>query len=258
MSYPSYNSPIGEPFIELFTIDSTNNYAMARVHEGLASHGTVYITEHQTAGKGQRNRQWATNPGENITMSCVLQPAGPNCGRPFLLSAAVALACRDFFNDYTRGDVFIKWPNDIYWRDRKAAGILIENVYRGGEWQFAIAGIGMNLNQSSFPADLPNPVSLKQITGREYERVAMAKELCSYLDHRYRQFLDDGDQLMEEYNEHLYKRGEVVRFKKDNVVFQAMVMGVSVMGELIVKDVMEKRFGFGEVEWVSQIKTQME
>jgi BirA family transcriptional regulator, biotin operon repressor / biotin---[acetyl-CoA-carboxylase] ligase len=249
LSHPSYKGPIGEPFIELFTIDSTNNYAMARVHEGLASHGTVYITEHQTAGKGQRNKQWATNPGENITMSCVLEPDGPNRTRPFLLSAAVALACRDFFNDYTRGDTCIKWPNDLYWRDRKAGGILIENIYRAGQWQFAIAGIGINVNQGAFPDDLPNPVSLKQITGREHDRVELAKDLCNRLELRYQQFLESGDLLIDEYNQHLYRRGEMVRFKKDNIVFQAMVMGVSPMGELITRDTIEKRFEFGEVEW---------
>lgn len=258
MSYPSYKGPIGEPFIELFTIDSTNNYAMARVHEGLASHGTVYITEHQTAGKGQRNKQWAANPGENITMSCVLEPDGPNLPRPFLLSAAVALACRDFFNDYTRGDTYIKWPNDLYWRDRKAGGILIENVYRAGQWQFAIAGIGININQGAFPADLPNAVSLKQITGREHNRVELAKDLCNRLERRYQQFLQPGEMLIDEYNEHLYRRGESVKFKKDNVVFQAMVMGVSPLGELITRDVIERRFAFGEVEWVAQLKSQMD
>jgi BirA family transcriptional regulator, biotin operon repressor / biotin---[acetyl-CoA-carboxylase] ligase len=249
LSHPSYNRRIGEPFIELFTIDSTNNYAMARVHEGLANHGMVVITAHQTAGKGQRNKGWTANAGENITISCVLEPNGPNSTRPFLLSAAVALACRDFFNDYTRGDTSIKWPNDIYWRDRKAGGILIENIYRASQWQFAIAGIGLNLNQASFPDDLPNPVSLKQITGREHNRVELAKELCERLDQRYRQFLQEDNQLMEEYNQHLYRRGENVKFKKDNIVFQANVIGVSPLGQLITKDAIEKRFDFGEIEW---------
>lgn len=253
MSYPPYNGPIGEPFIELFTIDSTNNYAMARAHEGLASHGAVYITEHQTAGKGQRNKHWTANPGQNITMSCVLEPGGPNSARPFLLSAAVALACRDFFNDYTRGETSIKWPNDVYWRDRKAGGILIENVYRASQWQFAIAGIGLNLNQATFPEDLPNPVSLKQITGAEHNRIAMAKELCARLTDRYHQFLAADNSLLAEFNQHLYKRGEMVRLKKDNIVFTATVIGVSLQGQLITKDAIEKRFDFGEVEWVSQI-----
>jgi BirA family transcriptional regulator, biotin operon repressor / biotin---[acetyl-CoA-carboxylase] ligase len=248
--HPSYNGRIGDPFIELFTIDSTNNYAMGKAHEGLASHGTVYITQHQTAGKGQRNKSWTANPGENITMSAVLEPSGPNSSRPFLLSAAVALACLDFFNDYTKGDTTIKWPNDIYWRDRKAGGILIENIYRASNWQFAIAGIGLNLNQSVFPSNLPNPVSLKQITGRDHDRIQLAHELCARLDERFRQFLKEDNNLMEEYNRNLFRLGENVKFKKDNIVFQATVIGASPMGQLITRDAIEKRFDFGEVEWM--------
>lgn len=250
MSQLSYTGRIGQPFIELFTIDSTNNYAMGKAHEGLASHGTVYITQHQTAGKGQRNKSWTANAGENITMSCVLEPSGPNTIRPFLLSAAIALGCLDLFNDYTKGDATIKWPNDIYWRDRKAGGILIENIYRASQWQFAIAGIGLNLNQTQFPSNLPNPVSLKQITGREHNRLQMAHELCARLDARYHQFLQNDNNLLEEYNRNLFRVGENVRLKKDNIVFQATVIGASPMGQLVTRDAIEKRFDFGEVEWV--------
>jgi BirA family transcriptional regulator, biotin operon repressor / biotin---[acetyl-CoA-carboxylase] ligase len=250
LSYPSLNSRIGEPFIELFTIDSTNNYAMGQVHEGLASHGAVYIAEDQTAGKGQRHKSWVAEPGENITMSCVLEPEGPNLTRPFLLSAGVALACLDFFNDFTNGDVSIKWPNDIYWRDRKAGGILIENVYRANQWQFAIAGIGLNINQTSFSPALPNPVSLKQITGRHNDRIALAKELCRKLDGRYAQFLNANSKLLEEYNSKLYRLGEKVRLKKDNIIFETEITGTSVLGQLLTQDAMERQFEFGEVEWL--------
>lgn len=250
LSYPSSNGRIGEPFIELFTIDSTNNYAMGQVHEGLARHGATYIAEIQTAGKGQRHKAWITSPGANITMSCVLEPQGPNAPRPFLLSTAMALGCWDFFNDFTKGDVSIKWPNDIYWRDRKAGGILIENVYRASQWQFAIAGIGLNINQTSFSPDLPNPVSLKQITGRQHDRIMLAKELCDRLENRYRQFLDGGSGLLNEYNGKLYRLGEKVKLKKDNVIFETVIIGTSALGQLLTKDAIERQFGFGEVEWV--------
>jgi BirA family transcriptional regulator, biotin operon repressor / biotin---[acetyl-CoA-carboxylase] ligase len=247
LSHPSYNDRIGEPFIELFTIDSTNNYAMGQAHAGLASHGAVYFADTQTAGKGQRNKSWATNPGENITMSCILQPTGPNITRPFLLSAAVALACRDFFNVYTAGDTTIKWPNDIYWRDRKAGGILIENIYRASEWQFAVAGIGLNINQTAFPAHLPNPVSLKQISGRDYDRMALAREFCDHLTNRYDQFHRDDTTLLQDYNNGLYKKGETTRLRKGNITFETMILGVSAMGRLMTP---EQEFDFGEVEWV--------
>jgi len=250
LSHPPYTRRIGEPFIELFTIDSTNNYAMAQAHAGLATHGAVYIAEIQTAGKGQRSKNWVTAPGHNITMSCVFQPQGPNCNKPFLLSAVIALACRDFFNSFTQGDTTIKWPNDIYWRDRKAGGILIENVYRANQWQFAIAGIGLNLNQTNFPEHLPNPVSMKQITGKDHDRLTLAHTLCDHLDERYQQFLEEKNNLLSEYTTALYKRNCTVRLKKDNMVFETTIEGVSQNGQLLTRDAIERQFDFGEVEWI--------
>lgn len=247
LSHPSYNSRIGEPFIELFTVDSTNNYAMGQAHAGLASHGATYLAEAQTAGKGQRNKSWTTQPGENITMSCVLHPSGPNITRPFLLSAAVALACCDFFNVYTAGDTTIKWPNDIYWRDRKAGGILIENTYLGGQWQYAIAGIGLNINQTVFPSGLPNPVSLKQITGKTSGRITLARELCRHLTGRYEQFLRENTGLIHDYNNNLYRKGQAVRLRAGNAVFETTIEEVTVMGQLVTK---ERAFNFGEVEFL--------
>jgi BirA family transcriptional regulator, biotin operon repressor / biotin---[acetyl-CoA-carboxylase] ligase len=250
LSHHSHNGRIGEPFIELFTIDSTNNYAMGKAHAGLAKHGTVYIAESQTAGKGQRAKAWMTAPGENITLSCVLQPAGPYITRPFYLSAAIALGCHDFLTTYALDEVSIKWPNDVYWRDRKAGGILIENIYRAGLWEFAIVGIGLNINQAVFSPDLPNPVSLKQITGKTHDRLQLARELCSRLDTRYRQFAEGSPSLLEEYIQVVFRLNETVRLRKDNVVFETRVKGVSPQGQLVTFDTMERQFDFGEVEWV--------
>ncbi len=250
LPHPPYNGRIGEPFIELFTIDSTNNYAMGQAHAGLARHGAAYFAHSQTAGKGQRSKSWTTQPGENITMSCVIEPQGPNSTRPFLLLAAIALACHDLFNHYTNGDVAIKWPNDIYWRDRKAGGILIENIYRSSLWSFAIAGMGININQDTFPGNLPNPVSLRQITGRKYDLQDLAHELCNRLDFRYRQFLEENNPLLEDYNTVLYKRNEKIKLKKENSVFQTTLIGVSPQGLLLTHDTIERQFEFGEVEWI--------
>ena len=86
-----------------------------------------------------------------------------------------SLPAYDFFNFYAIDETSIKWPNDIYWRDRKAGGILIENILQGKKWKFAIVGIGININQTLFPASLPNPVSLKQITGKTFNVVELGK-----------------------------------------------------------------------------------
>ena len=121
-------NPIGEPFIELSEVDSSNNYAMQQVQAQMAAHGFTCFAHFQKAGKGQRGKEWITERGQNILMSCVVEPSFLSIDNQFILNAAVALACFDLFNLYAIDKTSIKWPNDIYWEDRKAGGILVENV----------------------------------------------------------------------------------------------------------------------------------
>src|SRR6186713_2645315 len=118
---------IGNPFTVLATVDSTNNYAMAQVHAGLAKHGAAWFAREQHSGRGQRSKLWVTQPGENIILSTVVEPF-LLIQQQFALSAAIALACHRFFSKFAGEETKIKWPNDLYWRDRKAGGILVENV----------------------------------------------------------------------------------------------------------------------------------
>lgn len=238
---------IGEPFIELPTVESTNNYAMALAHKGLVTNGTAFFAHHQTAGKGQRGKRWTSNPGENITLSIVLEPWGYNLSTSFLLSATIALGCYHFFKNYAGDDCRIKWPNDIYWNDRKAGGILIENLIREGLWKVAVIGIGMNINQTSFDLDT-RPVSLKQITGKNYPTIDLAMDLCKYLNFHYHRLQQSG--VMKEYNDALYKRGEIVRLKKDNAVFETTIKKVSPQGTLLCSDVIDREFAVGDVEYL--------
>jgi BirA family transcriptional regulator, biotin operon repressor / biotin---[acetyl-CoA-carboxylase] ligase len=253
-------------FIELESVDSTNNYAMAQAHAGTASQGDLFFAHDQWAGKGQRGKTWSSGKGENIILSLVLEPVFLAITQQFSLSIAVALAAHDLFNRYAGQEASsIKWPNDIYWRDRKAGGILIENSFKGDQWAFAIVGIGMNINQVQFPETAKNPVSLKQITGKTFDPVSLAKELGECVGERYEQLRTEGaaslpagptalmrgpTALLAEYHERLYKLGQRVRLKKDNAVFETQVAGVAGTGELITRDVFERRFRVGEVEWV--------
>jgi BirA family biotin operon repressor/biotin-[acetyl-CoA-carboxylase] ligase len=243
---------IGHSFIELQSVDSTNNYAMAQAHAGLAIHGMMYFAHEQWAGKGQRGKTWTSTPGENIMASTVLEPVNLPLIQQFALSAAVALACHDLFSRYAgHEDTTIKWPNDLYWRDRKAGGILIENSFKGDQWAFAIAGTGININQTVFSGAARNPVSLKQITGRSFDPVELAHELGSCLDIRYRQ-LEKGNAaaLLGEYNQRLYRKDRPVRLKKDQAVFETTVKEVTPTGELVTQDTLLRHFAFGEVEWL--------
>lgn len=253
LSATTINNHLGTPFIELLSVDSTNNYAMQQVHKGLAKHGVAYFAHEQFRGKGQRNKEWYTTAAENIILSVVLNTSSLQVSHPCSLSFAMALAVYDFFKSYAVTNVSIKWPNDLYWRDRKAGGILIENIFRGKSWQWAIAGIGININQTKFHPSVVNAVSLKQITGKTYQSVALAKELCEQLERRYNQLLNSEAELLHsEYNSVLYKPGELVKLKRENTVFEAFVKEVNSNGQLIVEmDGAQQVYSAGEIEWVT-------
>jgi len=243
---------IGSNFIELATVDSTNNYAMARVHEGLAFHGAAYFAHEQTLGKGQRGKSWISKARENIILSIVLQPGFLQLSEQFMLNTAIVLGCYDFLKLFIQEEVFIKWPNDIYWRDRKAGGILIESICKGREWLFAIAGIGINLNQVDFSPDLPNPVSLKQITGQSFIPVDMARILCDCLEKTYSTLKRKNvSGLLSRYNEALYKRNQIVQLNHAGKLIQTKILEVNAQGQLLTMDQMSRNFDLSEVQWLT-------
>ena len=219
---------------------------------GQTSDGAAYFALDQYQGKGQRAKTWSSKPGENIILSVVKDCSGFQLNNQFQLSVAVALACFDFFSVYAGDETRIKWPNDIYWRDRKAGGILIENMVKSDRWEKAIIGMGININQTAFDTMEGKPVSLKQITGKTFDPISLAKELCQHLGHRFSMLENEPfDQLLSAYNEQLYKKNEVVPFKRNNIMFQAKVKGVDKNGHLLIVHGMEERIPFGEITWLS-------
>ena len=231
-------------------VDSTNNYATAMAHAGMAQHGTAVLAHHQTKGKGQRTKAWETLPGQNITLSIILQPQGLMLSEAFLLSMGIAVGVQRFFAAYAGDDVTIKWPNDLYWRDRKAGGILIENILTGASWKYSIVGIGININQTDFGDLGQRATSLKQITGKENEVVSLSKTLCQSIGQSYQQLLTNKECVIDAYHSVLYKRFQKVKLRKEGRVFEVQIKGVSAEGELITEHGMEERFSVGEVEWV--------
>jgi BirA family biotin operon repressor/biotin-[acetyl-CoA-carboxylase] ligase len=235
----------------LESVDSTNNYAMGELHAGRAGHGDGFFAMEQTQGKGQRGKTWLTEPGSNIILTLTMKLSDAEPLQPFQLNAAVALGVFDFFSAHAGDETTIKWPNDIYWRDRKAGGILIENIkvqgLLAGSWM--VVGMGININQTSFPALARRPVSLKQITGKQWDVLALVEELRAAVGHRFNQYLQGGD-LRLSYNELLYKKGQRVRFKSSDKHFTATVLEVDERGDLVLFAEKEERFRFGELEWV--------
>jgi BirA family biotin operon repressor/biotin-[acetyl-CoA-carboxylase] ligase len=241
---------IGDRFIEIPTVDSTNIYAMQQVHARLAKHGFVYFAHEQTQGKGQRGRSWESRKGDNITLSAVFEPLQLPASSAFLFSSAIAVACYNFCKVYTGDEISIKWPNDLYWRDRKAGGILVENIFRGSTWDWSIVGIGLNINQVQFAENLVNPVSFRQITGRTLPVLSLAKELCFYLQQSWEELLTGGDEMMKTYNDALYKRGETVKLKQSARIFDARIDRVNKNGQLEVFTAIPESFNHGDVTWI--------
>jgi BirA family biotin operon repressor/biotin-[acetyl-CoA-carboxylase] ligase len=248
--------PAGYSFYKLPQVSSTNMYAMERLYAGLAGNRDVFFAVHQLQGKGQRGKEWHSAPGESILMSLVLDSSKLAPSQSFRLSAAVALAACNFLQHLVGEEISIKWPNDIYWGDRKAGGILIENLLNAGTFRWSVVGIGININQAGFPVDLPNAVSVKMITGQTYAAEALAKELCGHIEDRWQQVLQGKwPEMLEEYNQALYGRGQIKKLRKGNAVIPCVIKGVNSHGVLVGGENDEWQFQHGEVEWVSGRET---
>lgn len=242
-----------ELFNILGSVDSTNNYAMAQVHAGLAKEGMAWFAHEQTEGKGQQGKKWESRANQNLLLSIVIMPRKVFFQKQFYFNAVIASTCRDFLSSYAGNEISIKWPNDIYWRDRKAGGILIENILMGMNWKWAVVGIGLNINQSVFENTLVNPVSLTQITGRSFDPLILARELYELvLSVLEKVTEEDFPDILIQYNNRLYKKGQITRLKKDNIVFETYIRAVNGSGQLITEDAVERHFNFGEVEWLRE------
>lgn len=145
---------------------STNSLMIAQVDS--LGHGATLAARAQTAGRGQRGNSWEAEPGKNLTFSLLLRPKTLPAARQFEISEIVSIAVAKVLREeLATGDIKIKWPNDIYYRDKKICGMLIENALTGAAIDRSIAGIGINVNQSVFRSDAPNPISMVAIDGRE-------------------------------------------------------------------------------------------
>jgi BirA family transcriptional regulator, biotin operon repressor / biotin---[acetyl-CoA-carboxylase] ligase len=250
LQYPQ-SFTIGNPFIQLNQVSSTNSYAIEQIQANLAAPGTAYFALQQTAGRGQRQKTWETEAGSNIITSIVVPCNGLLLHQQFMLSVVTALACQQFFNLYANGNTTIKWPNDIYWNDRKAAGILIENIVQGQYWNWAVIGIGININQTAFSTAANKAISLTQITGQQYNVIHLTQQLYALVQKYINQLLsNDTQNLLTEYNNHLFLRHQTTKLKQGNRVFEATIQGVNAYGQLVTHTTTEELFNFGDIEWL--------
>ncbi|MFO8000747.1 MAG: biotin--[acetyl-CoA-carboxylase] ligase [Marinilabilia sp.] len=238
--------------IQIEETASTSSYLKALLKERDLPECSVVITSNQTAGRGQPGNTWESLPGKNITFSIVLHPTMITASEQFILSKTVSVALTEVLEKII-SPVYIKWPNDIYHKDRKLGGILIENALKGPVIDQCIAGIGINVNQPEFPDNLPNPVSLLQITGLEQNLPELFQNLFESLTDHYATLSEGFTQTIEEkYLARLYRSSGRYRYKDANGEFMARFSGIGPAGHLfLLRDNGEiSSYAFKEVEYV--------
>ena len=239
----------GQQLIWLPACPSTNTEAQLLLGQNRASDGCTVITGYQTAGRGQRGNQWQVAPDENLTLSVVWFPTFLAASQQFSLSQAVALAVHDWASTLLGPDpqLRLKWPNDLYFGNRKFGGILIENSLSGSKIQSSIVGIGLNINQQQFP--IPTATSLGQLTGRHYELPVLASRLLECLERRYLQLRTGAvGSLRHDYLKALYRYRETHFFEVEGQRVQGQIVGVEEDGRLTMAiGTQTRHFGLQEI-----------
>lgn len=215
--------------------------------------GDIILAQRQTAGRGQRGHTWESREGENLTFSLLLEPLFLPPSEQFLISECVALGVCDALLHYGI-EAQIKWTNDIYIGDRKLAGILIEHKLQGSALARTVAGIGLNVNQKAFSDDLPNPISMAQAAGREFDREEVLQTVATSLMARYEQLREGGaKELQADYHQRLYRLGQEHCYAlPDGSRFRGIIRGVEPTGALRIENERGEllSFLFKEVEFV--------
>ena len=240
------------PLIHISETNSTNNYLQSLCSKQKVEELTVVVADFQTSGRGQRGNSWESDSGKNLLFSIVIFPEFLEARRQFLISQIISLAIKEELDTYTT-DISIKWPNDIYWKEKKICGMLIENDLMGRNISQSIAGIGININQETFHSFAPNPVSLRQITGKEFDLFEILKNIVLRIQSYY-SLLKKGntESIVCQYEMSLFRKEGMHRFKDANGEFLARIIRVEPEGRLILEDEMLNKRGyiFKEVEYL--------
>lgn len=244
---------IGSNLVFVKQTDSTNTLASQLLKNGQATEGTVVYTDFQKAGRGQKGNCWISEESKNLLISIVLLPESILPENQFIISMFISLGICDFLKAYLT-ESKIKWPNDIYAGDDKIAGILIENSISGRKIISTIAGIGININQVEFPSWIPNPVSLKALTNKDYDTDVCLKQLLNHLDRRYKEIISGKTgEVINEYISQLLWMGEIHEFKTGLGMLKGKIISVTDSGCLVIEDMKKNshEFRFKEVDFIS-------
>ncbi len=241
---------IGKVLKEFEQLDSTNLYAQSIINESKPIEGTVICAKSQVAGRGQMGNRWLSEAEKNITLSVILYPSFLNIEKQFWLNKCIALGIFDFVSNHFPNHTYIKWPNDIYIKNKKVGGILIQNNLKGFQIKHSIIGIGINVNQQKFPKALPNPTSFFIEEGKTFDISTLQQSLFYTLEKRYLQLRnEDLNNLHTDYLKSLYnyQQEAIFQYPKGNC-FKGRIIGISEIGKLQIAHGKEiEEFGIKEI-----------
>ncbi len=238
---------------ELVHLQFGNSYDAKLISKCVPEFFSV-MAQNQTNGRGQLSTHWQSEPNKNALFSTLLFPS-IQPSQQFYLSKITSLSIIDYLKNIIPDNqhLSIKWPNDIYYKDRKIAGILIENSIMGNQLLYCIIGIGLNLNQLKFNDQLPNPVSVAQITHLTYDIEDAVKLIINNITFRYSKILE-GDCAIydQEYLQLLYKNNKESEYEINNEKLSAQIKGVNEYGKLLLlkKNCELIECGFKEVKFL--------
>jgi len=235
--------------IHLPETESTNQSLRLLSNAESLPNKSIIWADFQTKGRGQAGNSWESESGMNLLCSILFYPELLPAGQSFVIAELAALSVKYTLDKYV-SDILIKWPNDIYWKNKKISGILIENDLTGTLIARSIIGIGINLNQSGFKSEAPNPVSLRMITGQTYDRRKILGELQAEFERLVQELNDKGiDSLHQKYFAALYRREGFYTYQDAEGCFEARIHAIELSGQLILErqDGRMSRYAFKEV-----------
>ncbi len=238
------------------TIDSTNSEAVRQFKE--CDDFTVFASSYQTSGRGQKGTSWESEQGKNLTFSVVLKSEGIKAENQFVISQIITIGIKRYLK--SKGiDAKIKWPNDIYVGDKKICGILIEHFLSGDTLSGSVVGVGLNVNQDKFSSDAPNPVSMKNILGKEFSLEEELQSLVGHFHEIYFPFINfisnaTINRLDNEYTDSLYRLNEFHKYQETpgGEMIMARITGIDHNACLLLEkeDGTVKRYHFKEVKYI--------
>lgn len=239
--------------LHLEEITSTSSYLKELQSDGSITEGFTVYADFQTIGRGQRGNSWESARGLNLMFSTILYPTRVLAKDQFVISQIVSLAIVDVLSKETSG-ISIKWPNDIYWNDKKITGILIENSIIGDNLSQSIIGVGLNLNQTVFESNAPNPISLKQITDKNYNVREILIAVLNRLQGYYRELksAEAVREIKKAYKENLFRKNGLYLFEDNSGVFEGLILDVEDSGLLVVRKASGEiaKYAFKEIRYI--------